>query len=156
MKRVEIGRFNAVSFNGEQYEFIVYRDDYSTYSNNTIICASMPMDEAKGIYVKPRPELWDANHYHSIIQEKRGYPDQTRLIKEFNICDELFKYMNDRGMLLYSIDMAYMYNFIDKDGFDKEKVRGKSNGKVKRKGRAFKHASKKGEILTKWKNGEFN
>ena len=29
-------------------------------------------------------------------------------------------------------------------------------GKVKRKGKAFKHANKKGEILTKWKNGEFN
>ena len=149
MKRLEVGRFTAVSFKGESYEFIVYND-------NSIDCPKMEIWGMNGIHTKPRPELWDSKTWYPVIRENYGYPDQTRLIKEFNIDDELFKYLDLNNMIMYSTDMAYLYNFIDKDGFDKEKVRGKSNGKVKRKGRAFKHASKKGEILTKWKNGEFN
>ena len=34
----------------------------------------------------------------------------------FNIGDELFEYLNLNNMIMYSTDMAYLYNFIDKDG----------------------------------------
>lgn len=145
MERLEIGRFTATSFKGELYEFIVYND-------NSMDCPQMEIWGMNGIHTKPRPELWDSKNWNFLIRENYGHPDQTRLIKEFNIDDELFKYLNLNNMILYSTDMAYLYNFIDKDGFDKKER--KHYGK--RKGRAFKHASKKGEILTKWKNGEFN
>lgn len=136
METKEIGRFKAITFEGLVYEFIVY-------NNKTLDCPIINEYRMDSIILKPKFELIIANHFHELTT-KNGY--STELIKDYIIDDELFKYLKNNNMIFYSTDMAYLYNFIDKDGYDKKR----------KNGRAFKHARKKGNILEKWKNGEFN
>ncbi len=141
MKRQEIGRFSLVTLADKEYEFIVF-------DNNLIDCPELYIGNADYMYVKPRLEL--------VVKylTKNGMKYSTYSIglkkedsiKEIKIEDDLFDYMKKNNMIVYSTDMAYLYNFKDKDGFDRSK----------KSGRPFKWAEKKGPVLTKQKQGQYN
>ena len=40
------------------------------------------------------------------------------LIRDFDIDEVLFNYLKDEHMIMYSTDMAYLYGFNDKEGYD--------------------------------------
>lgn len=137
MERQEIGRFYAVRFDGQVYEFVVYND-------YTMDC---PILGGKFIYriaIKPRFELF--SRIGSCINPAKTGGHTEGLIKDYIIDDELFDYLKSRNMIMYSIDMAYLYGFKNKEGYDKE---------FKEK-HPFKRAEKKGPILVKQKRGQYN
>lgn len=135
MERKEIGRFHATTFDGQVYEFIVYND-------KKMDCPKILAEGINRLLIKPRFKIY-ARDKDFIEPTPVGRIDG--LIKDFDIENELFKYLKEENMISYSTDMAYLYNFKDKDGYDKI-----------HKGRAFKRVMKKGPILTDWKKGEYN
>lgn len=138
MEKKEIGRFYATTFDERVYEFIVY-------DNKTIDCPLLNAKDILRMRLKPRFNAYakdDTFYNFAPVGRIDG------LIRDFDIDEVLFNYLKDEHMIMYSTDMAYLYNFVDKDGYDKKWRVGK--------GKEFKHARKKGEILTKWKKGEFN
>lgn len=137
MGRLELGRFYAIRFDEQVYEFIVYSD-------NTIDCPSLGMEFIRKVILSPRFDLWCKNCDFT-NPAPRGISDG--LIKEYSIDDDLFNYLRENNMIKYSTDMAYLYDFPNKKGYDSY-IRKESN--------PFKRAQKKGPILVKWKNGQYN
>ena len=135
MEREEVGRFNAVRFDREVYEFIVY-------DNRTMDCPALGAENAIRLVVKPRFLLF-GNGMIFVNPAMPGVRDG--LIKDFDINEELFEYLKGNNMISYSTDMAYLYGFRDKNGFD-----------VADKGHPYKWAEKKGPILVKQKRGQYN
>ena len=54
-------------------------------------------------------------------------------------------YMKDNNMIMYSVEMAYLYDFVNKDGFD-----------LSHKTTVFKRVKDKSKILEKQKKGIYN
>ena len=139
MQKAALASFSATTFSGKNIEFIVYSD-------NTIRCLDLK-DELYfyRIELKPRFRLISYRNYYEYgapAARKSGFQD---LIASYNIEEELFYYLKERGMIRYCIDMAYLYDLPDKDGYDKERYGGTP----------YKRALKKGPILTKQKKGQF-
>lgn len=135
MMREEIGRLYATTFDEQLYEFIVHND-------NTMDCPILGINFIRKIIIKPRFVL--------ILNESYISPPKPNtidgLIRNFDIEDDLFKYLKEQNMIRYSTDMAYLYDFNDKEGYDFEYY----------EGRPFKWAEKKGPILVRQKNGKYN
>ena len=71
------------------------------------------------------------------------------LLEDYDIEENLFAYLKANGMIRYSNDMAYLYGFEDKQGFDSEP-------NYYGVGSPFKWAKKKGPILSRQRKGQFN
>ena len=148
MEIKEIGRFQAISFDGKVYDFIVYND-------NTIDCLTLKVLDVNRIDLKPRFVLSKIikkddkrillTKYLKVKQKNKDGVSQ--LIGNYSIDEDLFYYLKEHNMITYSTDMAYLYGFPDKDGFD---------WKRHSQGEPFKRARKKGPILVKQKDGYFN
>ena len=137
MEKQVVGMFRAITFDDEVYDFIVN-------DNQTIDCPKLNLEDIRRINLKPRfelhsPDLWYISKASSKVSDG--------LIREYDIDEELFAYLKENKMIRYSTDMAYLYGFSDKDGYD-------------RKGPCvpspYKWAKKKGPILVKQKEGKFN
>ena len=138
----EVGRFQAISFDGRSYEFIVY-------DNNTINCISLALKiyNIKKVILKPRFGYCSSTSYHEIKIDSKNRDGVSQLICNYIIYLKLFNYLKKHNMISYSTDMAYLYNFPDKSGYDSD---------WHCKGTPFKRARKKGPILVKQKIGMFN
>lgn len=134
MEKQEIGRFYATRFDESIYEFIV----------NSDAMMDCPTIGAKFVYrivIKPRFELF--SHSCSYINPTKHGGNIDGLIKDYNIDDGLFDYLREHNMIMYSTNMAYLYSFKDKSGYDREF----------KEGHPFKWAEKRGPILVKQKKG---
>ncbi len=148
MEKKEIGRFQAISYDEKVYDFIVYND-------NTIDCLTLNILDVNRIDLKPRFVLikFIKKEDKRILRIKylkvkqKNKDGVSQLIGNYSIDEDLFYYMREHNMITYSTDMAYLYGFPDKDGFD---------WKSHSQGEPFKRARKKGPILVKQKNGNFN
>lgn len=141
MEKQEIGRFYAISFDGVVIEFIVYAD-------NTMSCPLLNVDSFRKIDLKPRFRIWDENRYYDYNVPASRF-GESQLIGNYDIEDELFVYLKENSMIKYSNDMAYLYGFNDKCGYDSEP---RHYGV----GSPYKWAKKKGPILVKQRKGQFN
>ncbi len=137
MEKHEIGRFYATRFDEEVYEFIVNSDA-------TIDCPAIGAESASRILIKPRFELYSRNR--SYINPAKHGGNIDGLIREYDIDDDVFDYLREHNMIMYSTDMAYLYGFKDKIGYDRGY----------KEARPFKRAEKKGPILVKQKKGQYN
>lgn len=135
MEKAELGRFYAIAWDEASYEFIVNND-------NTIDVPELGIKEINKVVISPRFKLVKFAPIPNTIQPLKGKKD---LIKNFEINEDLFKYLKENYMIRYSTEMAYLYGFKDKKGFD-----------ARYKGHPFKWAEKKGPILVKQRNGEFH
>lgn len=143
MDKYEIGKFYATSFNGIVFEFIVFND-------NTMSCPILGIDSIKRIDLKPRFVLRGSDFYYTYnAKSNSNYSSESELIGNYNIDDDLFNYLKENGMIMYSNDMAYLYGFSDTKGFDSAPGRYGV-------GSPYKWAKKKGPILVKQRNGQFN
>ena len=132
-----IGMFHAFTWDGQVYTFYVY-------DNNTM---SFPRYNVKNIHkfiIKPRFELFCGDDKVFLSPAKAGAVDG--LIRYFDIEPELFDYLRENKMIRYSTEMAYLYNFPNKEGYDYEMLNGKP----------FKRSRKKETILSNAKMGKFN
>ncbi len=141
MERQEIGRFYAKSFDGLIIEFVVYDD-------NTMSCPTLDIDSFISITLKPRFGIRDEESYYE-YNVAACHNDQCQLIEDYYIQEDLFDYLKENGMIRYSNDMAYLYGFEDKQGYD-------SDPGHYGVGSPFKWAKKKGPILEKQRKGRFN
>ena len=148
MQKKEIGRFQAISFDEKVYDFIVYND-------NMIDCLTLNILDANRIDLKPRFVLikFIKKDDKRILRIKylkvkqKNKDGVSQLIGNYSIDEDLFYYLKEHNMITYSTDMAYLYGFPDKDGFD---------WKRHSQGEPFKRARKKGPILVKQRDGYFN
>lgn len=136
MEKREIGKFYAKRFDGIVYEFVVNDD-------KTMSCPELCKESITKLIIQPRFWLFCENN-SCVRPAQIGVQDN--LIKEYDIDDELFEYLKAQRMIRYSTDMAYLYGFNDKNGFDADK----------KGGRPFKWAEKKGPVLVKQKKGFYN
>ena len=144
MKKEEIGKFFAIAYNNNYFEFIVYSD-------NTLSCPTLGIKSFSTIELKPRFVLRGINgeNKYYTYDAKSNEPDDSHpeLIGNYVISEELFTILKENKMIIYSTDMAYLYGFKDKDGYDNDEYG---------VGSPYKWAKKKGPILTKQKKGVFN
>ena len=133
-----IGRFNATTYDDKDINFIVY-------DNDTIDCLDLGKEEIKRVILKPRFELIKEDNIYTYgsVHDSKSEP-YFGLVKEYDIEEDLFDYLKSHGMIMYSTEMAYLYDFKDKKGYD-----------AKDKSRAFKW-TKKEKIMKKQKEGRFN
>ena len=121
MEKQIIGNFSAITFEKEIFEFIVYND-------NTMSCPTLGIDSIIEINLKPRFILKGKDFIYKYEAKDKGVyntPERTSatkpskvLIGEYNIDEELFIYLKENKMIKYSTDMAYLYGFNDKEGYD--------------------------------------
>ena len=143
MERNELGRFYATSFNNVVFEFIVFDD-------NTIDCPTLGINSINRIELKPRFVLTGKDFYYTYnVKATQKYTSPQELIGNYDINEELFDYLKQNNMILYSTDMSYLYGFSDKNGYD-------SNKGFYSVGSPYKWAKKKGPILVKQRKGQFN
>ena len=141
MQKQIIGKFYAASFDGKVFEFIVYND-------NTMDCPTLNINSFVRIILKPRFILCGTDFYYELkTSSVIGDYNSPGLIETYDIDDNLFQYLKQRGMIKYSTDMAYLYDFSDKKGYDYSEFGVRS---------PYKWAKKKGPILTKQRQGRFN
>lgn len=146
MKKQEIGRFYATSFNDTTFEFVVFDD-------NTMDCPTLNLSSFNRIELKPRFVLSGKDfHYTYDVKAEEKYASPAipqELIGNYDIDEELFDYLKQNEMIKYSTDMAYLYGFSDTKGYD-------SNPKHYGVRSPYKWAKKKGPILEKQRKGQFN
>ncbi len=136
MERHEIGKFYAISFDGDVIEFIVF-------DNNTMDSPTLDIYNFKRIELKPRFVLWDDSKYYRYNVPSTHHGVNPKLIRKYDIDGYLFEYLKQNGMIMYSNDMALLYDFPDKEGFDSKT----------RKGHQYKWTK---HILEKQREGIFN
>ena len=141
MEKQEVGRFYATSFDEMVFEFIVYND-------GTMDCPLLDIYSFKKIELKPRFIIYADKCCYKYNVPASNYNGNSRLIKSYDIDEELFWYLKQRRMIRYSSEMAFLYGFSDTNGFDKNMYN--------HVGSPFKWAKKKGPILVKQKKGQFN
>ncbi len=144
-EKQEIGRFTATTFNGKELLFIAY-------NNKTIDCPTLGLNNYHKLIIKPRFELIKPNiMYEYNKKANKKYTNPQELIASYSIDEPLFTYLKDNKMIMYSTDMAYLYGFADKKGYDFEPY---TPGE-KRKNR-FKRIKDKSKILINQKQDIFN
>lgn len=135
--RREVGSFVATTFRDQDIVFKVY-------DNGFIECPTLDIKKIRKIDLKPRFELHSEVMDYTYDAPKNYKGDTSGLIKEFDINEDLMLYMQSKGMVRYSQDMAIFYGFDALKAYDR-------NG-----GYPFKRAIKKGPILKYEKEGIFN
>lgn len=135
--RKEVGTFVATTFSDKDIIFKVY-------DNGFIECPTLDIKKIRKIDLKPRFELHSEVMDYTYDAPKNYKGDTSGLIKEFDINEDLMLYMQSKGMVRYSQDMAVFYGFDALKAYDR-------NG-----GYPFKRAIKKGPILKYEKEGIFN
>ena len=135
MERKRVGKFYATAFDETIYTFIVYEDG--------IACPTMKVENAKRLIIKPKFEM--VGHQDDWYLMPVRAEKSAELIKTYDIDEELFKYLKAKKMIFYSTDMAHLYGFEDKNGYDSEFNK-----------TPFKRVKDKTKILTKQKQGIFN
>lgn len=141
MKKEIKGVFYAYSFNGLKLKFVVY--------NNAIDCPSLHLKGYHRMELKPRFCLMGNDKYYVYKGISSNEPNESELIGKYDIEEDLFSYLKDKRMILYSNDMAHLYGFPDVNGYDSKKG-------YYGVGSPYKWAKKKGPILVKQKKGQFN
>ena len=136
MEAKSIGRFSAYTFGSKYYEFIV-RD------NKTMYCEEFPEFSCCRMSIQPRFHLLSEDKTKILSPVPVG--NSLGLICSFEFDENVFEYLKDNHMIIYSTDMAYFYNLPDKAGYD-----------IDFQKRAFKHVRDKEKILLKQKHGIFN
>lgn len=111
MEKHEIGKFYATSFDNNTFEFIVFDD-------NTMDCPTLGVYSFKRIELKPRFVMWDEKNYYKYNVPANRYGEDSKLIGNYDIDENLFEYLKQHEMIRYSNDMAYLYEFEDKSGYD--------------------------------------
>lgn len=142
MEKYEIGKFYATSFDNNTFEFIVFND-------NTMDCPTLGVCSFKKIELKPRFVMWDEKKYYKYNVPASNNGEDSQLIGNYDIDEDLFDYLKQNGMIRYSNDMAYLYGFNDKIGYD-------NYPRPYGVGSPYKWAKKKGAILVKQRKGQFN
>ncbi len=140
MEKELIGFVDLVSFNGNVYSFLVYNDC-------TMDCVSIGIEGITKLYLKPRFEVETVDANYGLSANMKN----DDLICQINIDEDMFDYLYQNGMLIFSTDMAYLYDLPIKEGFDSQRRKRNNNS-----GTPYKWASKKGQILTRQKAGIFN
>ncbi len=161
----EVGRFKAVTFDGEIFEFIVCENGIccKNLHDGTILFEKLTLKPSftfsKAHYTpshqktkysnssetkEGRDERWRDNP-SSLDSYIRGNYLEKTLICQYLIDDELLEYLIKNKMIDYSTDMAYLYGLDADYAYDREYQT-----------RAFKWVKKKSKILTKQKRGFFN
>ena len=141
MEKQEIGRFSATTFDERSIEFVAY-------DNHTIDCPTLGLESYRSIELKPRFVLYGEHHYIYDVKGSKKYHSAEGLVARYNIDEELLDYLLEKKMVFYSADMANLYGFAEELSWDKKTGR--------RVGKPYKWARKKGPILVKQKQGEFN
>lgn len=136
MEKQEVGSFYATTFEENVYEFIVYDD-------STMACPALDAEAIRKIIIKPRFVLVCEKQVY-ISPAESGVRDG--LIRDYDIDSDIFDYLKERNMIMYSTDMAYLYGFENKKGYDRNR----------QKGRPYKWAEKKGPVLVKQRKGQYN
>ena len=142
MERCEFGKFYAATYDGKIFEFIVY-------DNNTIDCPKLNLYSFKKIELKPRFVMWNEKREYKYSVPANHNDLNSQLIGIYDIDEDLFEYLKLNRMIRYSTDMAYLYGFKDKNGYD-------SVPNHYGVGSPYKWAKKKGPILVKQRKGQFN
>ena len=142
MEKHEIGKFYATSFDNNTFEFIVFDD-------NAMDCPTLGVYSFKRIELKPRFVMCDEKNYYKYNVPATRYGEDSKLIGNYDIDENLFEYLKQHEMIRYSNYMAYLYEFEDKSGYD-------SNPRHYGVGSPYKWAKKKGPILVKQRKGQFN
>lgn len=152
-----IMQFFGVTPNNQVYHFLVDSD------NKQIYCCEFGSDYVGNIIeIKPNFVLRNSNHetvysLNDYLRENKkknsiktnhenGHKQQIELIQNYIIEPSVFEYLVENKMIIYSHDMALLYNFDTKYAYDNHL---KSN--------AFKRQRRdKTKILIKQKQGIFN
>jgi len=133
-----VGSFNLKTFGGKVYKFCVL-------DNGLMYCKDITMYPLYRIVLKPLFDLYGLNEYgnkESIFIPRSKVNDY---IESVDIDENLLNYMRLNNMIMYSTDMAYLYNLPNKDGYDRLYQK-----------RAFKHVKDKSKVLMKQKRGYYN
>ena len=109
MEKKVIGIFTAIRFDGLAYYFVVYDD-------KTMDCPMLGAHLVRKVELKPRFEMYSGPKVYINPAPTGG--SISGLIKEYVIDADLFCYLRTNKMIRYSTDMAYLYNFPDKNGYD--------------------------------------
>ena len=152
-----IMQFFGVTRDNEIYHFFIDSDDKKIY------CCEFGLDYAGSIIeIKPNFVLRNSN-YETVYNLKeylrenpskiitKNYQEgiikpQTKLIQNYIIEPSILKYLIDNTMIMYSHDMALLYNLDTNYSYDKHQ-----------KNNAFKRQRRdKTKILIKQKQGIFN
>ena len=114
MERVEVGRFSAISFDGRTYDFIVY-------DNDTIDCPVLGLIGYNRIHLKPRFRMYKNNNFYTLdVECNPKFQSSKGLICNYQIDERLFAFLKRKKLIIYSTEMAHLYGFEDKDGFDQD------------------------------------
>ena len=105
-------------FDKKVYEFIVNSDATMDY-------LAIGAESIYRIVIKPRFELFSREN--SCINPAKHGGHIDGVIREYNISDDLFDYLREHNMIMYSTDMAYLYGFKNKSGYDREFKEKRSN-----------------------------
>ena len=129
-----IGGFSLTTFRNKIYEFIVYEDH--------IDCVQLKISNIRKILLKPNLEMYADDENFSLNDHLTIEQDY---IKKISIRNDLLKYIIDNRLARISTEMAIYYGLDKELGFD-----------IKDKTNTFKWAKKKGLILAKQREGNFN
>lgn len=134
------GRFNAVTFDDQVYEFVVDNEGY-------IYCDAIVKDRAiKRLIMKPNFEAIFVNGgWISCDCLARMNGGRKSLIKSFNISPQLVRDLALNWNIIYSTDMACLYELDPEYAYDKDYQT-----------RAFKYVKNPAKRLVKQKQGIFN
>lgn len=134
-----IGKFDAITFDGDRINFEVY-------DNKVVKCDSLGLlRPIKRMILKPNVTLYFENgqHFTADLYE-RATGNKRFLIKEYQINEDLLDYMIDNQMAEYSTDCAVLYDFDIEKAYDR-----------KYQTRAFKYVKEKSKRMVKAKQGIF-
>lgn len=133
-----VGSFNLKTFGGKVYKFNVL-------DNGLMYCNEITMYPLYRIVLKPLFDLYGLNEYglkKNIFIPRCKVDDYIEIV---DIDENLLNYMRLNNMIMYSTDMAYLYNLPNKDGYDRYHQK-----------RAFKHVKDKTKVLMKQRRGYYN
>jgi len=132
-----VGSFCLKTFGGKVYKFCVL--------DNGLMYCDITMYPLYRIVLKPLFDLYGLDEYG---MKKSIFIPRCKVdnyIESVDIDDELLEFMRDNNMIMYSTDMAYLYNLPDKDAYDRLYQK-----------RAFKHVKDKTKVLMKQRRGYYN
>lgn len=135
----EQGRFTATTFDKQIYEFIVY-------NNGSMKSEQLPTTKSiRRLIIKPNFEAILERNGHLQLNTYSVPKSSRKFVQEYNISDELLEYLYANQMVMYSTDMAYLYDLDKRYAYD-----------IQYQKRAFKHKKDPEKQLIKQKQGYFD
>ena len=134
MENKVIGRFSAKTFNNHFLEFEVKEDGFIYWN-------FIKGQKIKRLIIKPKLEICLQNGTSYALNNRSS----IELIESYFIEPELLEYLIKNHRIMYSTDMAYLYDFDKNYAYD-----------FYDQSRAFKRVKDKEKILVKQKQGIFN